>query len=89
MTAFVSPERATAASLTGAVGLLILAIAVVMMVIAAPTQVHYGAHSPAKPSAVQLTTDLCHQLTSRSDSTTVYACLVGPWAKAKEHATAF
>jgi hypothetical protein len=91
MTAFVSPERATAVSLTGAVGLLILAIAVVMMVIAAPTQVHYGAHNPAKPSAVQLTTDLCHQLTSRSDSTTVYACLVGPWAKAKakEHATAF
>jgi hypothetical protein len=95
MTALVSPERATAASLTGAVGLLILAIAVVMMVIAAPTQVHHGAHNPAQPSAVQLTTDLCHQLTSRSDSTTVYACLVGPWAKAnakakaKEHATAF
>ena len=43
MTAFVSPERATAASLTGAIGLLILAIAVVMMVMAAPTQVHYGA----------------------------------------------
>ena len=93
MTALVSPERATAASLTGAVGLLILAIAVVMMVIAAPTQVHYGAHNPAKPPAVQLTADLCHQLTSRSDSTTVYACLVGPWAnakaKAKEYATAF
>jgi len=87
MTAIVSPERATAASLTGAVGLLVLAIAVVMMVIAAPTQVHHGAHYPAKPSAVQLTTDLCHQLTSRSDSTTVYACLGGPWAK--EHASAF
>jgi hypothetical protein len=87
MTAFVSPERATAASLTGAVGLLILAIAVVMMVIAAPTQVHYGANNPAKPSAVQLTTDFCHQLTSRSDSTTVYACLAAPWAK--EHASTF
>ena len=86
MTAFVSPERATAASLTGAVGLLMLAIAVVMMVIAAPTQIHYGAHNPAKPSAVRLTTDLCHQLTSRSDSTTVYACLGGPWTK--EHASA-
>jgi hypothetical protein len=86
MTAFVSPERAMAASLTGAVGLLILAIAVVMMVIAAPTQVH-GAHNLAKPSAVQLTRDLCHRLTSRSDSTTVYACLAGPWAK--EHASAF
>ena len=53
MTALVSPERATAASLTGAVGFLMLAIAVVMMVIAAPTQIHYGAHNPAKPSAVQ------------------------------------
>jgi hypothetical protein len=87
MTAFVSPERATAASFTGAVGLLILAIAVVMMVIAAPTRVHYGTYNPAKPSAVQLTTDLCHQLTSMSGSTTVYACLGGPWAK--EHASAF
>jgi hypothetical protein len=87
MTAFVSPERATAASLTGAIGLLILAVAVVMMVIAAPTQVHYGAHNSAKPSAVQLTTDPCHQLTSTSDSTTVYACLTGPWAK--EHVSAF
>jgi hypothetical protein len=87
MTALVSPERATAASLTGAVGLLILAIAVVMMVIAAPTPVHHGAHNPAKPSAVQLTTDLWHQLTSRSDSTTVYTCLAAPWAK--EHPSAF
>jgi hypothetical protein len=87
MTALVSPERATAASLTGAVGLLILAIAVVMMVIAAPTPVHNGAHNPAKPSAVQLTTDLWHQLTSRSDSTTVYTCLAAPWAK--EHPSAF
>jgi hypothetical protein len=87
MTAIVSPERATAASLTGAVGLLVLAIAVVMMVIAAPTQIHHGAHNPAKPSAVQLTTDLWHQLTSRSDSTTVYTCLAAPWAK--EHPSAF
>jgi hypothetical protein len=93
MTAFVSPERARTASLTGVVGLLILAIAVVMMVIAAPAQVqvqvqvHYGAHNSAKPSAVQLTTDPCHQLTSRSDSTTAYACLVGPWAK--EHVSVF
>ncbi len=76
MTAFVSPERATAASLTGAIGLLILAIAAVMMVMAAPTQVH---------STVQLTTDVCHQPTS-SDAT-VYVCLTGPWAK--EHASAF
>jgi hypothetical protein len=80
MTAFVSPERTTAASLTGAVGLLILGIAVVMMVIAAPRQVHYGAYNPARPSAAQFTTDLCHQLTSKSESTTVFACLAGPWS---------
>jgi hypothetical protein len=87
MTAFVSPERATAASLTGAVGLLMLGLSIVMMVIAAPAHVHYGAHNSAKPSATQLTTDLCHQLTSKSDSATVYACLAGPWAT--EHASAF
>ena len=87
MTALVSPERAMSASLTGAAGLLVLAIAVVMMVIAAPTQARQGTHNPAKPSAVQLTTDPCHQLTSRSDPATVYACLAGPWAK--EHVSAF
>ena len=87
MTALVSPERATAASLTGAAGLLVLAIAVVMMVIAAPTQARQGGHNPVRQSAVQLTTDPCHQLTSRSDPTTIYACLAGPWAK--EHVSAF
>ncbi|HXC85691.1 MAG TPA: hypothetical protein VNV62_27995 [Trebonia sp.] len=87
MTAFVSPERATAASLTGAIGLLILGLSIVMMVIAAPAHIHYGAHNPVKPSAAQLTTDLCHQLTAKSGSTTVYACLTGPWAP--EHASAF
>ena len=87
MTALVSPERATAASLTGAAGLLVLAIAVVMMVIAAPTQARQGTHNPVRHSAVQLTTDPCHQLTSRSNPTTLYARLAGPWAP--EHATAF
>jgi hypothetical protein len=84
MTAFVSPERTTAASLTGAVGLLILAIAVVMMVIAAPmirNGAHNPANNPAKPAAVRLMMDPCHQLTSSSDQTTVHACLPGPWAK--------
>jgi hypothetical protein len=87
MTAIVSPERAAAAWHTGAVGLLLLAVAFVMMVIAAPAQVHHGTHNLAKPSAVQLTMDLCHQLTSRSDSTTVHACLTEPWSK--EHVSAF
>jgi hypothetical protein len=84
MTAFVSPERAKTVSLTGATGFLIIAIAVVMMVIAAPMMrngAHNPANNPAKPAAVQLMMDPCHQLTSSSDQTTVHACLPGPWAK--------
>ena len=78
MTALVSPERATSASLTGAIGFLVLAIAVVMMVIAAPTQARQGTHNPVRHSAVQLTS---------SNPTTVYACQASPWAK--EHVSAF
>jgi hypothetical protein len=85
MTAFVSPERAKTAALTGATGFLMIGIAIVMMVIAAP-MIRSAAHNPAKPAAVQLMMDPCHQLTSRSGSTTVHACLAGPWAK--EHASA-
>lgn len=66
--------------LTGAAGLLMLAIACIMMVVAAPAHVHARLQDSGKPSAVQLTTDVCHQLTSRSDSTTVRACLAGPAA---------
>ena len=52
-----------------------LAVAFVMMVVAAP------GHGPvrvqqAKPSAARLATDVCHQLTSRSDSATARACWV-------------
>ena len=89
MTALVSPERARTASLTGAIGFLILAMAVVMMVIAAPmirSAAHNPAHSPAKPGAVQLMMDPCHQLTSSSNQTTVHACLAAPWTK--EHTSA-
>ncbi len=57
MTAVVSRERAKATCLTGAAGVLMLAVAVVMMVMAAPGQVH-GA---AKPPVTQLTTDVGHQ----------------------------
>ena len=84
MTAFVSPERARTASLTGATGFLLIAIAVVMMIIAAPmirNGAHNPANTPAKPAAVQLMMDPCHQLTSSSDQTTAHACLPGPWAK--------
>ncbi len=87
MTAVVSRERAKATYLTGVTGVLMLAVAFVMMVVAAPAHVHYRAHGPAKTSASQLTTYVCHHLTARSDSTTVRACRAGPsadsaWAEA-------
>ena len=71
MTAVVSRERAKATWLTGAAGLLMLAAAFVMMVAAAPAHVHHRPYAPAKPTAAQLATDLRHQFTSSSDSTTV------------------
>jgi hypothetical protein len=76
MTAVVSRERARATSLTGAAGALLLAIAFVMMVVAAPAHGGGRLHGFAKPSAVQLTSDVCHQLTARSDSAMVRACRV-------------
>ncbi len=80
MTAVVSPERAKATCLTGAAGVLMLAIAFVMMVVAAPGHLQVRPHGAAKSSTAQLTTDVCHQLTSRSDSATVRACRAGPLA---------
>ncbi len=61
MTAVVSRERAKATYLTGAAGALMLAVAFVMMVVAAPGHVH----GPAQPFTIQLTTDVGHQLTPR------------------------
>ena len=83
MTAVVSRERARATCLTGAAGVLMLAVAFVMMVVAAPGHVH----GPAKPSVAQLTTDVGHQLAPRNDSARVRACRAGPaadsiWAEA-------
>ena len=80
MTAVVSREHAKATCLTGAAGMLLLAVAVVMMVVAAPAQVHGRTPGLAKSSAVQLTTDVCHQLTPRSNSATARACQAGPAA---------
>jgi hypothetical protein len=74
MTAVVSRERARATYLTGIAGLLMLAIAFVMMMVAAPGQ----PHGSVKPSTVQLTSDVCHQLTARSDSPTVRSCWGAP-----------
>ncbi len=84
MTGVVSGERANFARLTGAAGLLILGGAVAMMAVAAPSQAQSRAHAAAAASATlaaqRPSTDPCHQLTSRIDSTTVRACLAGPSA---------
>src|SRR5215475_11583108 len=66
MTAVVSRERAARTGLTAAAGVLMLAVAFVMMIVAAPGHGHVRAHR-ARPSTVRLETDVCHQLTSRSD----------------------
>ena len=57
MTAVVSRERAARTGLTAAAGVLMLAVAFVMMVVAAPGHGHVQAHL-AKPSAVRLATDV-------------------------------
>ena len=74
MTAVVSRERATTTGLTAAAGVLMLAVAFVMMIVAAPGHGHVRAHL-ARSSAVRLATDVCHrQLTSKGDSPAVRAC---------------
>src|SRR4030088_3359254 len=72
MTAVVSRERARTTGLTAAAGVLMLAVAFVMMVVAAPGHGHVQAQ-PATPAAVRLRTDVCHQLTSRGRSPAVRA----------------
>ena len=73
MTAVVSRERAARTGLTAAAGVLMLVVAFVMMVVAAPGHAHIRVQQ-AKPSAVRLTDDTCHRLTSRGDSPAVRAC---------------
>ena len=72
MTAVVSRERARMTGLTAVAGALMLA--------AAPGHETAQVHGPPLPATSQLTSDVCHQLTSRSDSTTVRACRAGPSA---------
>ena len=60
--------------------MLMVAIAFVMMIAAAPGHGHARAGVVAKPAGAQVTTDVCHRLTSRSSSATVRACLAGPSA---------
>jgi hypothetical protein len=73
MTAVVSRERVKATCLTGAAGVLMLAVALAMMVLAAPGHVPSRPDGAAMPPAVQLTTDVGHQFTSRNDSATARA----------------
>ena len=80
MTAVISREQAARTGLTAAAGVLMLAVAFVMMIVAAPTHVHARLQDSGRPSAGRLTTDVCRQLTSRSDSAAVRACLAGPAA---------
>ena len=82
MTAVVSGDRAKAAGLTGAAGSLILAGAVVMMAVAAPST-PYPQHASTRATtqvATLAVTDPCHQLTSSSASASGRACLAGPSA---------
>ena len=51
MSAVVSRERARATCLTGAAGALLLVVAFMMMVVAAPAHGHDRLPGPAKPSA--------------------------------------
>jgi hypothetical protein len=73
MTAVVSRERARTTGLTAVAGALMLTVAFVMMLVAAPGHGTARAHL-ARSSAVRLTTDVCHQLTSKGDSPAVRAC---------------
>jgi hypothetical protein len=80
-----SGERGTATWLTGAVGLLVLTVAVVMMVMAAPGRP--GSHHAATQAATQAAAGPGRQVTLRTDSTMVRACRTGPsavsaWAQA-------
>ena len=81
MTGVVSREHARATYLTGAAGVLMIAIAAVMMIVAAPGQAAPPAGVGAnQAAAAQVAMDVCHRFTSRSDSATVRACLAGPSA---------
>ena len=86
MSAIVCRERAKATWLTGAVGLLLLMAAFVMMLVGAPTQLHHPERGPAKPPAVRLTTDLCHQLMLIGDVTGRPPRTFRQWAQANASA---
>ena len=52
MTAAVLREQAQSARVTGTTGALVVAVAFVMMVVAAPSHPHLGQHGPAGPAVL-------------------------------------
>ena len=61
--------------------MLMIAIAAVMMIVAAPGHGRGQAAAGAQPAAAaRVAMDVCHRFTSRSDSAAVRACLAGPSA---------
>jgi len=80
MTAVISRERARATGLTAAAGVLMLAVAFVMMVVAAPGHGHVRAHR-ARPSTVRLETDVCQRLlegSGKNGSSEKIWCTIDP-----------
>jgi len=73
MTAVVNRSRARSAWLTGSAGLLILAVAFVMMVCGAP-----NVHTPLHGVETQSVTAQCGQLASSGNPARVRACQAGP-----------
>jgi hypothetical protein len=84
MTAVISREHTRAACLAGAAGGLLIAIAFVMMIVAAPGHGAIRGAGPTRgltqPAVTQVIADVCHRFTSRSDSAMARACLAGPSA---------
>ena len=66
MAAVVSRERATATWLVGVVGLVILAVAFVMMACAAPSLAHLRPHgAPARPASVSTSSPIAGSWSAR------------------------
>lgn len=87
MTAVVSRSRSTSTLLTGAAGLLILAVAFVMMVCAAPR-----VRTPPSAATIQAVTTHCGQLTSGRKPVKAGVCRIGTstlsaWTKPDDRST--
>lgn len=79
MTAVVSRSRSKSTWLTGAAGLLLVSVAFVMMVCAAP-KARGPLHGTTIPAATQSVTTWCGQSTRSRDRAVARACGLGPSA---------